>query len=158
MDVNLNAGGNRMRKRSDINNVQVTDFITRGIYTVQNGRGKDPVYTRIEQGVNSLYSSAELNFKQTFYLTGTVRNDWFSTLAPENRSILYPAVSGSYVFSEHLPEVSWLNFAKLRLGYAEVGSDGDVAPYSDQLFYLPNANFVNNRSGQASTCRHQRYK
>lgn len=149
LDVNLNAGGNRMRKRSDINNVVVTDFITRGIYTVQNGRGKDPVYTRIEQGVNSLYSSAELNFKQTFYLTGTVRNDWFSTLAPENRSILYPSVSGSYVFSEHLPEVSWLNFAKLRLGYAEVGSDGDVAPYSDQLFYFPNANFVNNPNGQA---------
>lgn len=149
MEVNLNAGGNRMRKRSDINNVVVTDFITRGIYTVQNGRGKDPVYTRIEQGVNSLYSSAELNFKQTFYLTGTVRNDWFSTLAPENRSILYPSVSGSYVFSEHLPEVSWLNFAKLRLGYAEVGSDGDVAPYSDQLFYFPNANFVNNPNGQA---------
>lgn len=149
MEVNLNAGGNRMRKRSDINNVVVTDFITRGIYTVQNGRGKDPLYTRTEQGVNSLYSSAELNFKQTFYLTGTVRNDWFSTLAPENRSILYPSVSGSYVFSEHLPEVSWLNFAKLRLGYAEVGSDGDVPPYSDQLFYIPNANFINNPNGQA---------
>ncbi len=146
--VNINAGGNRMRKRSDINNVVVTDFITRGIYTVQNGRGKDPVYTRIEQGVNSLYSSAELNFKQTFYLTGTVRNDWFSTLAPENRSILYPSVSGSYVFSEHLQNANWLNFGKLRLGYAEVGSDGDVAPYSDQLFYSPNANFVSNPNGQ----------
>ena len=148
VEVNLNAGGNRMRKRSDINNVQVTDFITRGIYTVQNGRGKDPVYTRIEQGVNSLYSSAELNFKQTFYLTGTVRNDWFSTLAPVNRSILYPSVSGSYVFSEHLPNATWLNFGKLRLGYAEVGSDGDVPPYSDQLFYSPNANFINNPNGQ----------
>ena len=148
MEVNLNAGGNRMRKRSDINNVVVTDFITRGIYTVQNGRAKDPVYTRIEQGVNSLYSSAELNFKQTFYLTGTVRNDWFSTLAPANRSILYPSVSGSYVFSEHLQNASWLNFGKLRLGYAEVGSDGDVPPYSDQLFYSPNANFINNPNGQ----------
>ena len=148
MEVNLNAGGNRMRKRSDINNVVVTDFITRGIYTVQNGRGKDPVYTRIEQGVNSLYSSAELNFKQTFYLTGTLRNDWFSTLAPVNRSILYPSVSGSYVFSEHLQNVNWLNFGKLRLGYAEVGSDGDVPPYSDQLFYSPNANFINNPNGQ----------
>jgi TonB-linked SusC/RagA family outer membrane protein len=148
VEVNLNAGGNRMRKRSDINNVVVTDFITRGIYTVQNGRAKDPVYTRIEQGVNSLYSSAELNFKQTFYLTGTVRNDWFSTLAPDNRSILYPSVSGSYVFSEHLPQANWLNFGKLRLGYAEVGSDGDVPPYSNQLFYSPNANFITNPNGQ----------
>jgi TonB-linked SusC/RagA family outer membrane protein len=148
LEVNMNAGGNRMRKRSDINNVVVTDFITRGIYTVQNGRGKDPVYTRIEQGVNSLYGSAELNWKQTFYLTGTLRNDWFSTLAPENRSISYPSVSGSYVFSEHLPNAGWLNFGKVRLGYAEVGSDGDVPPYSNQLFYTPNANFINNPNGQ----------
>lgn len=149
VEINVNAGGNRMRKRSDINNVVVTDFITRGIYTVQNGRSKDPVYTLIEQGVNSLYSSAEINFRQTFYLTGTVRNDWFSTLAPKNRSILYPSISGSYIFSEHLPRVSWLNFGKVRLGYAEVGSDGDVAPYSNQLFYTPNANFINNPNGQA---------
>lgn len=147
LGVNVNAGGNRMRKRSDINYVQVTDFIIRGLYTVQNGRGKDPIYTLIEQGVNSLYGSAELNWKQTFYLTGTARNDWFSTLAPENRSILYPSVSGSYVFSEHLPTLSWLNFGKLRLGYAEVGSDGDVAPYSNQLFYTPNANFITNPNG-----------
>lgn len=144
ININLNAGGNRMRKRSDINTVVVTDFIIRGLYTVQNGRAKDPFYTLIEQGVNSLYSSAEFNWKQTFYITGTARNDWFSTLSPANRSILYPSVSGSYVFSEHLPTLTWLNFAKLRLGYAEVGSDGDVAPYADQLFYTVNPNFINN--------------
>jgi outer membrane receptor protein involved in Fe transport len=136
-----------MRKRSDINNVQVTDFVIRGLYTVQNGRAKDPVYTLMEQGVNSLYGSAELNWKRTFYLNGTVRNDWFSTLSAANRSILYPSVSGSYVFSEHLPNVGWLDFGKVRVGYAEVGSDGDVAPYSDQLFYTVNANFINNPSG-----------
>ncbi len=111
----------------------------------------------IEQGVNSLYGSAEVNWKKTFYLTGTVRNDWFSTLSPENRSILYPSVSGSYVFSEHLPTASWLNFAKVRLGYAEVGSDGDVAPYSDQLFYSVNANFINNPSGVPVPVRHEQY-
>lgn len=147
LDVNFNGGGNQMRKRSDINNVVVTDFIIRDLYTVQNGRAKDPVYTQIEQGVNSLYSSVELGWQQTFYLTGTVRNDWFSTLSPANRSILYPSVSGSYVFSEHLQNIPWLNFAKVRLGYAEVGSDGDVAPYSDRLFYTPNANFINNAAG-----------
>ncbi|GAA0559118.1 SusC/RagA family TonB-linked outer membrane protein [Chitinophaga japonensis] len=147
LGVNINAGGNRMRKRSDINNVVVTDFIIRDLYTVQNGRAKDPVYTLTEQGVNSLYGAAELNWKQTFYLTGTLRNDWFSTLSPANRSIMYPSVSGSYVFSEHLPGATWLNFGKLRLGYAEVGSDGDVAPYSDQLFYTVNANFITNPNG-----------
>ena len=100
-DVTLTGGGNQLRRRRDINNVQVTDFVVRGLYTVQNGRAKDPVYSLSEFGVNSLYSSADISWKRTLYLTGTVRNDWFSTLSPANRSILYPSVSGAYVFSEN---------------------------------------------------------
>ena len=146
-EATLTGGGNQMRKRLDVNNVQVTDFIIRGLYTVQNGRGKDPVYTLEQRGVNSLYSSGEISWNRTLYLNGTVRNDWFSTL--NAKSILYPSVSGSYVFSESLKSLSWLNFGKLRLGYAEVGGDGDVAPYSDQLFYSINANTLNNPNGAA---------
>jgi outer membrane receptor protein involved in Fe transport len=79
-------------------------------------------------------------------LNGTVRNDWFSTLSPENRSILYPSVSLGYVFSEHLKS-SWLNYGKLRLAYAKVGSDSDVPPYAGQLFYGINGNLLANPSG-----------
>ncbi len=147
--VSLTGGGNQMKKRSDINNVQVTDFVIRGLYTVQNGRAKDPVYTLLEQGVNSLYSSGEVSWKRTLYLNATVRNDWFSTLSPQNRSILYPSISGAYVFSETLKNLPWLTFGKIRLGYAEVGSDGSVAPYSNQLFYAINANLINNPAGTA---------
>ena len=149
-DVTLTGGGNQMRRRLDVNNVQVTDFVIRGLYTVQNGRAKDPVYSLFEQGVNSLYGSGEVSWKRTFYLNGTLRNDWFSTLSPENRSILYPSISAAYVFSETFSGLSWLDFGKLRVGYAEVGSDGDVAPFSDQLFYAVNANSINNPSGTAA--------
>ena len=149
-EATLTAGGNQMRQRSDINNVQVTDFVVRGLYTVQNGRAKNPVYNLIERGVNSLYGSAELAWNRTLYLNGTVRKDWFSTLAKENNGIIYPSVSGSYVFSETLDgSVPWLNFGKVRLGYAEVGSDEGLAPYSDQLFYSVNANTINNPLGTA---------
>ena len=146
-DASFTGGGNQMRKTSNINNVVVTDFFARGLYTVQNGRAKDPVYTLIEQGVNSLYGSAEVSWKRTLYLNGTLRNDWFSTLSVANRSILYPSVSGAYVFSENLKNISWLNFGKIRIGYAEVGSDGSVDPYAGQLFYAVNANLINNPSG-----------
>lgn len=146
-DATLTGGGNQLRTRGDINNVQVTDFIIRGLYTVQNGRAKDPVYTLNEQGVNSLYSSGEVSWKRTLYLNATARNDWFSTLSAANRSILYPSVSGAYVFSETLKNLPWLTFGKIRAGYAEVGSDGAVGPYSDQLFYAVNANLINNPGG-----------
>jgi hypothetical protein len=33
------------------------------------------------------------------------RNDWSSTLAPENNSIFYPAVSGSFVLTEAFPAI-----------------------------------------------------
>ncbi|HWI89793.1 MAG TPA: SusC/RagA family TonB-linked outer membrane protein [Flavisolibacter sp.] len=150
MDVTLTVGGNEMRRRTDINNVQVTDFVVKGLYTVQNGRAKNPVYALEEKGVNSLYGSADLSWNKTFYLTGSVRKDWFSTLSAENNGILYPSVSGSYVFSESL-KVPWLTFGKVRLGYAEVGSDADLQPYADQLFYSVNANTINNPAGTAVT-------
>ncbi|WP_121357422.1 SusC/RagA family TonB-linked outer membrane protein [Flavisolibacter nicotianae] len=152
LDVNVTFGGNQMRRRFDVNNVQVTDFVVRGVYAVQNGRAKNPVYDINERGVNSLYGSADLSWNRTFYLTGTLRKDWFSTLAAENNGILYPSVSGSYVFSESLKgTLPWLNFGKIRLGYAEVGSDADVSPYADQLFYGISSNTINNPAGTAVT-------
>lgn len=146
--VDLTAGGNRMYRRSDLNSVQVTDFVVRGLYTVTNGRVKDPLYSLSERAVNSVYGSADFSFKDFLYVSGTLRNDWFSTLAPENRSIMYPSVSGSYVFSESFGSTpSWLTFGKIRAAYAEVGSDTDVAPYSDVLFYNINANLFANAAG-----------
>lgn len=141
--ININAGGNQMRRRTDLTSLQVTDFVVKGLYTVQNGRAKDPLYDLQERGVNSLYGAAEFNFKQFVYLNATLRNDWFSTLSPANRSILYPSVSATYVFSQSLSMPSWMNFGKLRAAYAEVGSDTDVPPYSNVLFYNVNANQFN---------------
>jgi len=141
--VNANFGGNHMQRRSDLNSVQVTDFIVRDLYTVQNGRAKDPLYDLNERAVNSLYGSAEFSYKDKLFLTGTVRNDWFSTLSKENRSIIYPSVSASWVFRENLETSGWFNFGKLRAAYAEVGSDADVGAYSNVLFYGINTNLFN---------------
>jgi outer membrane receptor protein involved in Fe transport len=143
--ANLTVGGNQMRRRSDLNSVQVTDFIVRGLYTVQNGRAKDPLYDLSQRGVNSLYGSAEVSYKRFLYLNGTLRNDWFSTLSPENRSILYPSVSASYIFTESFQLPAWITFGKFRAAYAEVGSDTDVPPYANILFYSINSNLSANQ-------------
>ncbi len=134
--LNINLGGNQMRRRMDVNSVQVTDFTVQDLYTVQNGRAKDPTYDLIERGVNSLYAMAEVNFRETIYLNGTFRQDWFSTLSKDDRTIPYPSISVSYVFSESFnTRPSWLTFGKFRAAYAKVGSDSDVSPYSNALYY-----------------------
>jgi TonB-linked SusC/RagA family outer membrane protein len=147
-DFNLTAGGNQMYRRSDLNSTQVVDFVVRDLYTVMNGRVKDPVYGLSERSVNSVYGSGEISFRNYLFLNVTARNDWFSTLSPANRSIFYPSVSGSYVFSQAFDNMpSWLTFGKLRAAVAEVGSDTDVSPYSNNLFYGINPNLFANPAG-----------
>jgi TonB-linked SusC/RagA family outer membrane protein len=134
--VSVNFGGNQMRRRMDVNSVQVTDFTVRDLYTVQNGRAKDPLYDLIERGVNSIYGMAEANYNEVIYLNGTFRQDWFSTLSSDDRTIPYYSASASYVFSESFgSKPNWLSFGKVRAAYAEVGSDSDVPPYSNRLYY-----------------------
>ena len=143
--IDLNVGGNQMYRRADVNSTQVTDFVVRDLYTVMNGRVKDPIYGLSERAVNSLYGAAEFSYKNFLFVNVTARNDWFSTLSKENRSILYPSISGSYVFSQSFSSIpNWLSFGKLRVAYAEVGSDTDVPPYSNNLYYGINANLFAN--------------
>ena len=145
----VNAGGNQMYRRFSRHNVFVQDFFSRDLYTIGNSRLRDPIYQFSERQVNSLYGSAEISYKEFLYVNGTVRNDWFSTLSPANRSILYPSITGSFVFSQAfgatLPE--WITFGKIRAGYSEVGSDTDVQPYSNNLFYNINAQQLPNSNG-----------
>ncbi len=146
--IDLNVGGNQMYRRADVNSTQVTDFVVRDLYTVQNGRVKDPQYGLTERAVNSIYGAGEFSYKNFLFLNVTARNDWFSTLSKDNRSILYPSVSGSFVFSQGISNMpSWLNFGKVRAAYAEVGSDTDVSPYSNNLFYGINSNLFANPAG-----------
>lgn len=43
----------------------------------------------------------------------------------------------SQAFASALPD--WITFGKIRAAYAEVGSDTDVSPYANNLFYGINA-------------------
>ncbi len=145
--VELNVGGNQMYRKLDRNSTLVNDFYTRGHYTLSNGRQLTPSYSISERQVNSIYGTASLSYKGYLYVNGTARNDWFSTLSPANRSILYPSLSGSFIFSQLFSLPEWINFGKIRAAYAEVGSDTDVPPYSNNLFYSINSVQFPNPSG-----------
>ncbi|WP_211372128.1 SusC/RagA family TonB-linked outer membrane protein [Flagellimonas olearia] len=137
--TSLNLGGNHMYTQSDVNTILGQNFYTRDLYTIGNASTVSPNYRLTKRKVNSLYGSAELSYGGFLYLNGTLRNDWFSTLSPDNRSILYPSITGSFVFTQALKGLpEWLSFGKIRLAYAQVGSDTDVAPYSNNLFYTVN--------------------
>ncbi len=75
----------------------------------------------------SLFASAELGYKNTYFLTLTGRNDWPSQLAGPNsksKSFFYPSIGGSVVLSELMPDLNKdvLSFMKVRGSWASVGS------------------------------------
>lgn len=75
----------------------------------------------------SVYASAELGYRSTYYLTLTGRNDWPSQLAGPNskyKSFFYPSAGVSLVLSEMMPNLNknYLSFLKVRASYASVGS------------------------------------
>ncbi|MDB5242960.1 MAG: TonB-dependent receptor plug, partial [Spirosoma sp.] len=147
--VDVTLGGNARYARNMYNSVTVQDFVQPGLYTVMNGRIKDPLYALAEKKINSIFGAATLSYKEFLFLSATARNDWFSTLAPANRSILYPSVTGSFVFSQAFDNLpAWLSFGKLRAAYAQVGSD-NVDPYSNALYYAVDNNQFPNPTGQS---------
>src|SRR5690606_27334504 len=112
--------GNIMYQRSDRNSIRGQDFIVPWLYTIANTRVREPLEEYSERRVNSLYGAAEFSYNDYLFLNVTARNDWFSTLSPQERSVLYPSVSGSFVFSQAFRGLpNWLNLGKVRIAYAE---------------------------------------
>ncbi len=70
---------------------------------------------------------ANFGWKDIMYLDLTGRNDWSSTLPPENRSYFYPSASLSLLVNNMFDMGSNVNMIKLRGGWAQVGND--TGPY-----------------------------
>ena len=95
-----------------------------------------------------IFSELTLGYNNFLFLTGSVRQDRSSTLPAANNSYYYPAIAGSFVFTEvlNLPK-NILNFGKLRANYAKVGKDAD--PYQVNTAYNLGRTFYN--AGAIST-------
>jgi TonB-linked SusC/RagA family outer membrane protein len=72
--------------------------------------------------VNSLYGFGQVIFKNAVFLDLTHRNDWSSTLSPDNWSIPYSSAGLNVVISDLTELPSFLSFAKVRASYAETGN------------------------------------
>lgn len=98
-------------------------------FNIQNLSAKKT--SRLQSGwreqTQSIFASAEVGYKSTYYLTLTGRNDWPSQLAGPNstsKSFFYPSVGASVVLSELMPNLNqdYLSYMKLRASFASVGT------------------------------------
>ena len=131
-----------------ISNQTNGNFLKPFVFALNNGANTPTAAEEIRfaKKINSAYGFLNLSYKNFLFLEATGRNDWSSTLSSNNNSYFYPSVNVSYIFSDGSKQKSLLpglSFGKLKLSYAETGSDTD--PYT--IFNLLD---VVNYNGQAA--------
>jgi TonB-linked SusC/RagA family outer membrane protein len=75
--------------------------------------------------VNSMFGKASLGYGGYAFLDASIRKDYSSALFNDANGYLYPSLGASLIFSD-LVKQDWLSFGKLRVGWAQVGSDLDA--------------------------------
>ncbi len=132
--ISAMLGANLMKYRSKGNNISATQIIQPGTANLVNFTEKliQPFDNRKE--IQSVFASAQLSFREFLFLNVQGRNDWASTLPPQNNSFFYPSVDASFVVTDAFKiESPVLSFAKIRASLGQVGSDFD--PYKTTFAY-----------------------
>lgn len=135
-DLSLTAmvGGNQRRFKSQATNLDGSQFYVPGFYDPSNLASLSTNTVLKRTATNSVFGNVDLAFKDMLFLSLTGRNDWFSTLSPQNNHIFYPSVGASFVLSKAMKLPEWVNFAKVRGAWAEVGG-ATPDPYALNLTY-----------------------
>nr|WP_199161863.1 SusC/RagA family TonB-linked outer membrane protein [Elizabethkingia sp. ASV34] len=148
--INSFVGTNMRQSKSDMLYGKTNGgLVIPNFYNLKNGYGVSTVLQNFaDRRVYSLYESVSLGYKDTFFIDATNRTDWSSTIP---QSYNYPSISGSFVFS-NLIKANWLNFAKLRGGWANIASDADpyqlVNVYDVSLPFLGLPRFSNTNASK----------
>lgn len=135
-DLNATLGGNIFKVDNKTTVITGTDQQMDGVVSIINYAEQNVQPSTYKKQINSLYASASLGYRSTYYLEGTVRGDRSSTLPSSNNTYIYPSVSGSIVFTNFIKNNNIKNvfsFGKVRASWAKVGSDTD--PYQLALNY-----------------------
>lgn len=137
LGLSVNVGGNRRVNRYRANGFGTDQLVIPGVYNIGNSAKQvSPTEILTEKRINSLYGQAEFSFRDLAFVTVTGRNDWSSTLPKGSNSYFYPSISGSFVFTQAFPSLTFgglLGYGKLRGGWSRVGNDAD--PYQLAVTY-----------------------
>jgi TonB-linked SusC/RagA family outer membrane protein len=143
-DLKLNELlGINIRKDNNSSIYQTTSggLVIPQLYAINNSVNTPtaPFETQSTQIVDGYFAGATLTYKDFLSLDGTFRRDISSTLPVNNNAYNYYAISGSWVFFQHLKNIPWLSSGKLRANYATVGNSAGVQQTED--VYTVNTNY-----------------
>ncbi|WP_419801199.1 SusC/RagA family TonB-linked outer membrane protein [Mucilaginibacter sp.] len=133
---NISVLGGVNAQKSEVNQLSLngSTFTIPYFYSYTNLATASTVPYTGRSAINSVFGSADFDYKSLLYLTVTGRKDWFSVLSQAHNSVFYPSVGGSFILSDALKLPAVFNLAKIRASYARVGGGGPD-PYQINLSY-----------------------
>ena len=140
-DLNLNLLGGTSFRFDYLNTIYASTnggLVVPELYAISNSVNNPLASPEREESeaVYGYFANASLGIKNTIYVDVTGRVDQSSTLPTDNNTYFYPGVSASYLFADVI-DADWLNFAKLRLGWAQVGNAASFAQLTDVYTAAP---------------------
>ncbi|WDF56712.1 SusC/RagA family TonB-linked outer membrane protein [Mucilaginibacter sp. KACC 22063] len=132
------SGGFTARHESYLDQASGTTngLVTANFFSLNNSYGiLSTSYTRQYLLKEGSFALLDLSFKKYLFLEGAFRQESASTLPPQNNTYYYPAVNGSFIFSDALKSImpSFLSYGKLRLSYTQNGNPAPI--YTSNIAY-----------------------
>ncbi|SDK97836.1 TonB-linked outer membrane protein, SusC/RagA family [Catalinimonas alkaloidigena] len=155
VSTSLTLGNNLENRTYRVDSWYAEDIQVPGLYSINNtDQNTREIATKgYRRKLVGLFGEFKADYRNLLFLTLTGRNDWSSTLPPQNNSFFYPSVSLGFVFSDAFQIGGPLSFGKVRASFAQVGKDAPAHQTQPALsaftrtgggfyvgFYGPNSN------------------
>lgn len=125
--VNAVVGGNRLTRNRLDQGTNNTGLNRDNLFIVTNATSPQPTRGIVQTEKQGVFATADFTFKDALTISGSVRNDWSSTLPRNNQSYFYPSVGFSAIVSNMVTLPEAVSFIKVRGTYAQTGND--ASPY-----------------------------
>ena len=132
-DFNATLGANMYKVNNQTTITTAQDMQIRDVVALMSFNETSIEQSTYRKQINSAYGAVNVGWKNMIFLDATLRADQSSTLPGGNNIYVYPSVSGSFVFTELFDTGNIFPYGKVRLSWAQVGSDTD--PYQLGLVY-----------------------
>ena len=122
LNVSLNAGGNDLRIKYRDNTAATSQGLNvPDLYAIANSKATATIgNTRQMSETRSVFGFGDIEWNRIAAVNFAVRNDWYSTLANGNNSLLSPSVGASLFFTEFTKDaLPWMSYGKVFASWGQ---------------------------------------
>lgn len=145
ISLNANAGSDffSTSSRSSTANT-VNGLNVRNLFAISNSLDQPSlVQTFSAEKYRAVFIRGDIGFRDYVFGEFTIRNDWFSSLPPDNNSILSKSFGASFVFSD-LVKLPWLTYGKVRASWGEIPTALGAYVYPGSAYSVEQFQWDNN--------------